>query len=110
MIIFKEKIHKELQIPSLTTIDILLNNKEHIEFFNKRTIFFDLVDKLERFKLVEPLDLRMTANTLDKYINYPQAVYRDTAHDDDFKKTHPLILVRVNDILVTSVMLVFQKH
>jgi hypothetical protein len=52
----------------------------------------------------------MTANTLDKYINYPQAVYWDTVDDDDFKKSHPLVLVRVNDILVTSVMLVFQKH
>jgi hypothetical protein len=30
--------------------------------------------------------------------------------DDEFKKTHPLILLRVRDILVTSVMLVFQKY
>ena len=32
----------------------------HPEFFNKKTIYSDLIDKLDSLKLVEPLDLRIT--------------------------------------------------
>ncbi len=105
-----ERVLKRGGIAVIAT-EYIINNKEHHEFFNRRTIYSDLIDKLEKLQLVEPLDLRLTTNTLDTVIDYSSAVYWDTSMDDDkFKKTHPLILLRVKDILVTSVMLVFQKY
>ena len=59
---------------------------------------------------MEPLDLRITTKTLDTVIDYPEAVYWDTSDDHEFKRNHPLILVKVGNILVTSVMLVFTKQ
>jgi SAM-dependent methyltransferase len=104
-----ERILKPGGVAVITT-EYIINNKEHHEFFNERTIFSDLIDKLEKLKLVENLDLRLTTNTLCNVIDYDSAVYWDTsANDYDFKIKHPLVLIRVNDILVTSVMLVFQK-
>ena len=41
---------------AVITTEYIINDKEHPEFFNKRTIYSDLIDKLERLKLVEPLD------------------------------------------------------
>ena len=104
-----ERVLKRGGIAVIAT-EYIINNKEHHEFFNRRTIYSDLIDKLEKLQLVEPLDLRLTTNTLDTVIDYSSAVYWDTSIDDKFKKTHPLILLRVKDILVTSVMLVFQKY
>jgi len=95
---------------AVITTEYIINDKEHPEFFNRRTIYSDLLDKLERLKLVEPLDLRITTNTLDTVLDYSSAVYWDTSNDYEFKKNHPLILIRVKNILVTSLMLVFQKH
>jgi hypothetical protein len=34
--------------------------KDNPEFFNKKTIYSDLIDKSDSLKLVEPLDLRIT--------------------------------------------------
>ncbi|MDF2738539.1 MAG: hypothetical protein K0S93_2400, partial [Nitrososphaeraceae archaeon] len=76
----------------------------------KETIYSDLIDKLDSLKLAEPLDLRITTKTLDTVLDYPNAVYWDTSDDDEFKKNHPLTLLKVGNILVTSVMLVFKKH
>lgn len=90
--------------------EYILNNKEHIEFFNKRTIYSDLIDKIETLKLVEPLDLRITTKTLDTVMSYQEANYWNTTNDIEFKKTHPHIVMRINDILLTSIMLVFQKQ
>ena len=104
-----ERVLKRGGIAVIAT-EYIINNKEHPEFFNQRTIYSDLINKLEKLKLVEPLDLRITTNTLDTVIDYSSAVYWDTSADDEFKKTHPLILLRVRDILLTSVMLVFQKY
>ncbi len=42
-------------------------------------------------------------------MDYSDAVYWDTSDDEDFKKTHPLVLIRVRNMLLTSVMLVFKK-
>jgi SAM-dependent methyltransferase len=104
-----ERVLKRGGIAVIAT-EYIINNKEHHEFFNRRTIYSDLINKLEKLQLVEPLDLRLTTNTLDTVIDYSSAVYWDTSIDDKFKKTHPLILLRVRDIIVTSVMLVFQKY
>jgi SAM-dependent methyltransferase len=104
-----ERVLKRGGIAVIAT-EYIINNKEHPEFFNERTIYSDLINKLEKLKLVEPLDLRITANTLDTVIDYSSAIYWDTSMDDEFKKTHPLVILRVRDILLTSVMLVFQKY
>src|SRR6187200_1831252 len=96
---------------AVITTEYIINDKEHLEFFNRRTIYSDLIDKLERLKLVEPLDLRITSKTLDTVMDYPSAVYWDaSSNDDEFKKNHPLVLIRVGNILVTSLMLTLQKR
>jgi SAM-dependent methyltransferase len=104
-----ERVLKTGGIAVITT-EYILNDKEHPEFFNRKTIYNDLINKLQKLRLVEPLDLRITTNTLDTVLDYSSAVYWDTSNDDEFKKNHPLILIRVKNILVTSLMLVFQKH
>ncbi len=86
-----------------------INDKEHPEFFNRRTIYSDLINKLEKLQLVEPLDLRITTKTLDTMIDYFSIDANWDKLDDAYKKTHPLILVRVRNLLFTSLMLVFQK-
>jgi hypothetical protein len=50
--------------------------------------------------LVEPLDLRITTRTLDTAMGM---------FDDTADIPHPHILIRYGDILLTSVMLVFEK-
>jgi SAM-dependent methyltransferase len=96
---------------AVITTEYIINDKEHTEFFNRRTIYSDLINKLERLKLVEPLDLRITTKTLDTVIDYSSAVYWDnSSSDDEFKKNHPLVLIRVGNILVTSLLLTLQKR
>jgi SAM-dependent methyltransferase len=107
-----QEIERVLKLGGLAVIttEYIINDKEHHEFFNRRTIYSDLIDKLEKLQLVEPLDLRITTKTLDTMLDYPSAVYWDTnPNEDEFKKNHPLVLVRVGNILVTSLLLVFQK-
>jgi len=104
-----ERVLKKGGIAVITT-EYIINDKDHPEFYNKKTIYSDLIDRLQSLKLVEPLDLRITTKTLDTVIDYPQAVYWDTSNDKDFQRKHPLILVKVGNILVTSVMLVFIKQ
>lgn len=104
-----ERVLKKEGIAVITT-EYIINNKDHPEFFNRETIYSDLIDKLDSLKLVEPLDLRITTKTLDTVIDYPDAVYWDTSDDDEFKKKHPLILIKVGNLLLTSVMLVFKKQ
>ncbi len=95
---------------AVITSEYILNDKEHIEFFNKRTIYSDLLDKIESLKLVEPLDLRITTKTVDAVMDFNDAHYWNSTNDDNFRKTHPYIIIRIKDILFTSVMLVFQKN
>ena len=104
-----ERVLKPGGIAVIAT-EYILNNKDHPEFFNKRTIYSDLIDKIERLKLVEPLDLKITSKTLDTVINYDESNYWNTTNDYEFRKTHPQIVIRIKDILLTSVMLVFQKQ
>jgi SAM-dependent methyltransferase len=103
-----ERVLKKGGIAVIAT-EYIINDKDHPEFFNKKTIYSDLIDKLKELKLVEPLDLRITTKTLDTVIDYSDAVYWDTSDDNDFKKNHPLLLIRVRNLLLTSVMLVFKK-
>jgi SAM-dependent methyltransferase len=95
---------------AVITTEYIINDKEHPEFFNKRTIYSDLIDKLERLKLVEPLDLRITTKTLDTVIDFFTIDSNWDKLDNDYKKTHPVILIRARNILFTSIMLVFRKQ
>ena len=103
-----ERVLKPGGIAVITT-EYIINGKEHNEFFNRRTIYSDLVNKLGKLQLVEPLDLRITTNTLDTVIDLHSTGINWPNMDDEFKQTHPYILLRVRDMLFTSVMLVFQK-
>jgi hypothetical protein len=85
---------------AVITTEYILNNKDNYEFFNKHTIYCDLIDKLERLQLVEPLDLRITAKTLDTVMGM----------NDTVEESHPHIVLRARDLLITSLMLVFQKQ
>jgi len=94
---------------AVITTEYIINDKEHPEFFNKRTIYSDLIDKLEKLKLVEPLDLRITTKTLDTVIDYSSVGVSWNNINNDYKRTHPHIVLRIKNILFTSIMLVFQK-
>jgi SAM-dependent methyltransferase len=95
---------------AVITTEYIINDKKHPEFFNKRTIYSDLIDTLERLKLVEPLDLRITSKTLDTVIDFFTIDSNWDKLDNDYKKTHPVILIRARNILFTSIMLVFRKQ
>jgi hypothetical protein len=102
-----ERVLKRGGIAVVTT-EYIINDKEHREFFNKRTIYSDLIDKLD-MRLVEPVDLRITTRSLDTVMDFFTSVdWVD--RDDEYKRTHPHILLRFGNILYTSVMLVFQKQ
>jgi SAM-dependent methyltransferase len=81
------------------------------QFYNENTIYSHLIDRLEIMKLVEPLDLTVSQKTLDDgIIEATKAVEWDTSRvNDDFKKSNPYLIIKLGNILVTSVMLVFQK-
>ena len=95
---------------AVITTEYIINDKEHPEFFNRRTIYSDLIDKLERLKLVEPLDLRMTTKTLDTVMDYYPVGINWGNMDNEFRKNHPHILLKIKNILWTSIMLVFKKQ
>ena len=76
---------------------------------NPREMEILCVSRLDNLKLVEPLDLRVTTNTLGTVMDYSSFVNWN-ASPEEFKKNHPAILIRYKDILLTSVMLVFQKQ
>jgi SAM-dependent methyltransferase len=103
-----ERVLKPGGIAVIAT-EYIINDKDHPEFFNKKTIYSDLIDKLDSLKLVEPLDLRITTKTLDTVMDYYKAVYWGTANDYEFQKSHPHLLLKLRNILYTSVMLVFKK-
>src|ERR687895_325657 len=109
-----ERVLKRGGIATITT-EYILNDKEapglQNQFFNRRTIHSNLIDKLEGLQLVEPLDLSITPNTLDTVMDARDGVKWDTnIFSYEYKKMHPLILLRTGNILLTSVMLVFQKQ
>ena len=94
---------------AVVATEYIINNKEHHEFFNERTIYSDLISKVKALRLVEPLDLDITPRTLDTVLDFFTIDMNWDRLDIDFKKQHPLILLRVRNILFTSIMLVFQK-
>jgi SAM-dependent methyltransferase len=109
-----ERVLKQRGIATITT-EYILNDKEGLDLanqlFNRRTIYSNLIDKLEELRLVEPLDLTTTAKTLDTVMDVTDGVKWDTdIFSYEYKKLHPLILLKTRNILFTSVMLVFQKH
>ena len=103
-----ERVLKPGGIAVIST-EYIINNKQHLEFFNQRTIYSDLIDKLDSLKLVEPLDLRITTKTLDTIMNYPDAVHWDASDDEEFKKIHPLIFIRVKGYITYFSYACFSK-
>jgi hypothetical protein len=81
------------------------------QFYNKRTIYSHIIDRLTVMKLVEPLDLTISPKTLDKgIIDAYKVVDWDTNRaDENFKQANPYLVIKLGKILVTSIMLVFQK-
>ena len=69
-----ERVLKKDGIAVIAT-EYIINDKDHPEFFNRDTIYSDLIDKLDSLKLVEPLDLRITTKTLDTVMNYPEVIH-----------------------------------
>jgi SAM-dependent methyltransferase len=104
-----ERVLKPGGIAVIAT-EYIINNKDHPEFFNGRTIHRDLIDKLDQLKLIGPLDLRITSNTLDIVIDYYTMAFDWDYQDDQYKQKHPHILMRLKNLLFTSLMLVFQKE
>ena len=84
-----ERVLKTGGIATITT-EYILNDKENPEFFNRRTIYNDLINKLDKLQLVEPLDLRITTKTLDTAMGLYYTI----------DNTHPHILVRYGDVLL----------
>src|SRR5918994_690048 len=96
-----ERVLKPGGIAVIAT-EYIINDKDHPEFYNKKTIYSDLIDKLDSLKLVEPLDLRITTKTLDTVMDYSNALYWDSADDYKFQKSHPHLLLKLRNILYTS--------
>ena len=100
---------------AIVATEYIINNKNPPDltnqFYNESTIYSHLIDKLDVMKLVEPLDLTISQKTLDKgIIDASNAVDWDTSRvDDDFKQANPYIVIKLGNMLVTSIMLVFQK-
>jgi SAM-dependent methyltransferase len=104
-----ERVLKPGGIAVIAT-EFIINNKENSHFFNKESIYEDLIDNLEHLKLVEPLDLAVSPRTFETVMDYyPTALYWQK-RGASFKKSHPHIILRKKNILWTSIMLVFQKN
>ena len=103
-----ERVLKKGGIAIITT-EFIINDKDHHEYFNRDTIHSHLINKLDSLNLVEPLDLRITSKTMATTMDYSDCVYWDTSSDDYFKAMNPLIVIKLGEIVYTSVMLVFQK-
>jgi SAM-dependent methyltransferase len=94
---------------AIVATEFIINNKAHNEYYNERTIYSDLIDKLDSLKLVEPLDLTITEKTAQTVLDsYPHARNWNRM-SNEFKKNHAHILIRIRNILHTSIMLVFKK-
>ena len=80
-----ERVLKKGGIAVIAT-EYIINDKDHPEFFNKKTIYSDLIDKLDSLKLVEPLDLRITTKTLDTVMDYTETAANWDNIDTSFKE------------------------
>ena len=72
-------------------------------------MYLDLIDRADMLQLVEPLDLRMTARTLNIVLDFFAMDVNWNKLSEEFKRDHPLILLWARNMLFTSVMLVFAK-
>jgi SAM-dependent methyltransferase len=104
-----ERVLKPGGIAVIAT-EYIINDKDHPEFFNKKTIYSDLIDKLDSLKLVEPLDLRITTKTLETVLDWHEAFNKDNSDYEEFAKSHPYLLLNLENLLFISVMLVFKKQ
>jgi SAM-dependent methyltransferase len=103
-----ERVLKPGGIAVIAT-EYVINNKKHYEFFNQRTIFSHLINKVESLQLVAPIDFTISAQTLDTILDFFTIDVNWNKFDDDFKRQHPLIVLRARNIVFTSIMLVFLK-
>jgi len=99
---------------AIIATDYILNGKNPPDltnqFFSEKTIYSDLIDRLEEMRLVEPLDLRISSRTLSTILDVADAFNWDTNKvDDTYKLQQPCLVLKLQNILVTSIMLVFQK-
>lgn len=94
---------------AIVATEFIINNKNHYEFFNRRTIFSHLINKVESLRLVTPIDFNVSAETLDTVLDFFKIDVNWNKFDDEFKRQHPLIILRARNILFTSIMLVFSK-
>jgi len=100
---------------AIVATEYIINNKDPPDltnqFYNERTIYSHLIDRLDIMKPVEPVDLTISPKTLDRgIIDSFDAVEWDTSRvDDDFKQVNPYVVIKLGNMLVTSIMLVFQK-
>ncbi len=100
---------------AIVATEYIINNKDPPDltnqFYNERTIYSHLIDRLDIMKPVEPVDLTISPKTLDRgVIDSFDAVDWDTSRvDDDFKQVNPYVVIKLGNMLVTSIMLVFQK-
>jgi ubiquinone/menaquinone biosynthesis C-methylase UbiE len=79
-----ERVLKPKGIAIVTT-EYIINGKDHPEFFNSQNIYSDLIDKVEEIQLVEPLDLRITTDTLDAVMEYYSVAFDWIYQSDEFK-------------------------
>lgn len=103
-----ERVLKPGGIAVIAT-EFIINNKNHYEFFNRNTLFSDLLNKVDLLKLVTPIDFGVSAETLDTLLDFFRIDMNWNKFDDEFKRKHPLIVLRARNIVFTSIMLVFSK-
>jgi SAM-dependent methyltransferase len=103
-----ERVLKPGGIAVIAT-EFIINNKNHYEFFNRNTLFSDLLNKVDLLRLVNPIDFGVSAETLDTILDFFRIDMNWNKFDDEFKRQHPLIVLRARNIVFTSIMLVFSK-
>lgn len=101
-----ERVLKKGGIAAIAT-EYVINGKDNKEFFNKQSLYADLVDHLQ-MKLIEPLNLELNPRTLDNVLDFYSAVHW-TNGDLEYKNSHPHVVIRTRNLLHTSIMLVFKK-
>ena len=102
-----ERVLKKGGITVIAT-EYIINDKDHPEFFNRKTIYSVLIDKLDSLKLVEPIDLRITPKTLDTVIDFSKAVYLD--NDLNFKKLIHIFYYDLEIFYFNQSCLSFQRN
>jgi SAM-dependent methyltransferase len=104
-----ERVLKPDGIAVIAT-EFIINNKEDNDFFNRDTIYDDLINNLTQLKLVENLNLELSRSTLETVMDYYFAALNWDRASAGFKRSHPHILLKKKNMLWTSIMLVFRKE